>query len=335
MRNISRIKLILIIVTMMISVVIPNVHASTWPKSSVDGDVAYTIEGFEIRLYDASTDEEGNAKLELENFSNRTPVHTIPLNPTAYTINEEYKTDKLGSAPARFVDLNLSTTKEEIEQLIKEKIPTLATENEAYYGELVVNYRFTALPQEYTHYYNVNFFEAFLATAKNPEYKLPQIALNTPVSQVINIVAYAKQEGEDVIAYETELTEDSPLANYVTNFALLSTKEYDLTNYESETAEGKFVYMFHNIDNIDYLIDGLRIEEDTPEDNIPEVTPPEDIIDEITTPSTPENTQKDQVVEVENTSSSISGIIYFISIIIVAVGGTIIYKETKAKEIES
>ncbi len=72
--NYSIILVILIGIVMMVT----NVHAeeisiSELPKEFAAGEFSYTIEGFEIKIYDASKDEQGNSKY----FSNKDVLYTI------------------------------------------------------------------------------------------------------------------------------------------------------------------------------------------------------------------------------------------------------------------
>lgn len=331
MKKLNRIKLVLIMFIMTIVITIPNVKAEiNYATDETNLEIEHIIEGFEIRLYPVQKNENGKFDFP-ENFLSRTPTHTIPLDSATYTINEEYKTDKINTLPTKFIDLNLSVTKEEMEQLIKGVVPTLATEDEGYYGELVVKYKFTKLPSEYAYYYNYNYVDTMIAALTDPSYQLPQITLNNSVSQVINIISYIKEGEEDIINYETEITEENGLGGSILNCAVFSTKEItDLEFTQTPETDGQYAYMFHSVDNIEFLIESINnaYSEDTEEP-----TTPEDVIDEILNPTKPENTKTEQIVQVEDTGANISGIIYLISIIAIVIGGTIIYKETKIKEI--
>ena len=106
--------------------------------------------------------------------------------------------------------------------------------------------------------------------------------------------------------------------------AVLSNEEYKM-NTESSTAK-RYGYMFYIIDNIDYLIAELN---ELAEDETAEITPPKDIVDEIVKLTDKDNTKIEQTVQVDDTSANISGIIYLISMLIIIIGGTIIYKETQ------
>lgn len=315
-----------------------NVHAeeitpqanTSWPVTLTYNDYGYTIEGVELRVYRFNSD---NTKTETKEengitttittseesikYINDEPTKVINLSPTDYTINPEYKEDKLNNYSAIFIKLNLNITQEKLETLLKEELNQV-TDKISYITEIVVNYKLTKAPETYKYFKNINTIKE-LARLFIPdvEQKDNLSGINITNSQVFNIALLTLDEsGNKKLNFESTLSKNSDSAIYSLNYLALSSKEIKI---EAENDEIEQMIMFHNYDNIEFLIENFKKIEDDAEDTIKN--------------STSTNTDNAQVVNVDNTAAEVQKYVYVMSIISIMLGSISIVLVLNKKKI--
>lgn len=308
-------KILILIFIFMIQI---NVHAedtislTTLPKQYLFDGYEFTIEGFDLRVYeiDNENDDEG-----WDHYTNNEPDKIIPITDGIITISPTTDSTTLYDVSTTLVDLNLTLTKEQIEELlINESInPTSET---SYLTEITVKYKLTKSKIESAYMYNFSLFKAFTNLLLGREWR-NKVLLNETIAQPINIAIYSYDEetNNNDLFYETKLTEENNFDTLILNYLILSTDELSDSN-----DRGDALLMFHSLDNIDYLIDNLtEIEDDTNDSG-------DDIKDEIlnhpTTSTTKDTTN--QIVKVDNTLSKIPKYFIAISIFMIILGTTLI-----------
>ena len=295
-------KKVLSLIIVIISMLAINVYAepTTWPKTFTNGDYEYKIEGVSLKVYqqriDSHNEEQGDVLNEEDqnNYLNETPTRVIDLNPADFTINPEYKEDKLNNEATKFIDLNLNITKQKLEELLQTEL-TNTTSDKRYQAELVVNYRLTTYPTNYQKLYSYNFIRSFyntfsqmLSANQSADTIYKEVNPSESISQVINLVMtnYNSTTSKGELLYETAVTTENGIGSVVLNYLVLS--ETPITSTESLPTNSKLL-MFHNIDNIDYLIENLKEVEETEEDLLE--NPKTDIVEEVAVPNTAQRVQ--------------------------------------------
>ncbi len=294
--------------------IMPRINDS-WPKSyDYKGTYEYLIEDVELYVYELNSENvsvKGNDIIStIANSSNMKkylkdePTRIINLSPADYTINPEYKEDKIYDYPTTFVNLNLNITKDKLQTLLSDEYSKVSKER-SYIAEIIVKYKLNKAPSKYKYYMNVNttkrLFNIFYPEL-NIENKVS--ALNVTNAQVFNIAHLGlNANGQKYINYESTLNDVNINGIFGLNYLALSEKANLQANENDDTLN---LIMFHNYTNIDYLIkNSLKIQNNT-EDKI-------------------KNIATQQVVKVEDTSSNTSYLLYVVSIIVIFAGVSIIY----------
>ncbi len=243
-----------------------NVYAEdAWPKTISHNDFTISIEGFDLKAYrfDAdeetktitNTDDEGNTITLTttdsgENYLYENPQEIINLKPSDFTIEPEFKDDKLYDVDSLFVYLKLNLTKEKLIALLTDEgiiSDVDDTGKISYYIELVVNYKILEYPEKYQFAFKRNYIRSIL-NGRNYEKDLDLTQTNYQVLNLIR-VQYNKQTEQIDYSYDTTLNEDnSDFAKAVLNYEVF--KEDN-----SDENDKTFILLFHNMDNIEYLID--------------------------------------------------------------------------------
>ena len=280
----KKISLILILV-LLIPLLVVNVHAEdeeetgsvAWPQDFTHGDYSYTIESIKINVYKidntkttttTKTLEDGSTVTvseneDLFNYIKKIPTRTIDLDGADYNLDPDYKEDKLGGYNTLFVSLGFDITKEKLEELLADE-KAAVTNDISYIAEIVVNYKLTAFPEKYTYFNNINYLRTLYSSLYKQAYPTmtlydPSVNITESLSQVINGVLIGKEEDETVLKYETKLSRDSGTSEFVLNYLSLSEEEMPtgLTTTEPDKTKYQLI-MFHNVENIDYLIDNTK-----------------------------------------------------------------------------
>ena len=234
-----------------------EIIASTSTRSGDDGE---------------ESTENTNENEYMTKYLKEQPTKVISLDPTKYTINPEFKKDKLSDINAILVDLNLDLTKEKLQAILEEEMES-ATLEKSYIVDIVVKYKVNNYPEGFTNYYRFNYFRDFIyalyslsdATNGTNTYEQlgvnPEINIENETNQILNIAVIGKssEESEVEFHYETDLEKEEGWVDYVKNFMILSPKELELLkvsfNDEEQDNSGIQLLMFHDIDDIDYLIE--------------------------------------------------------------------------------
>ncbi len=289
----------------------PQTGTQTWPQTLTYKDFEYTIEGVELRVYKmnsenkttTTTEENGvtttiTKSIDGEKYMRGEATRIIELSPTEYTINPEYKEDKLNDYKTTFINLNLSITPEKLTKLLNDEYNQV-TKEISFITDIVVKYKLTKAPAAYQYFKNINtireFYKLFV-----PDIELPDstTTLNKTNSQVFNIVTIGMNEdGSKGFNYESRLSETSSNAIFSINYLAMSSNNDDIEE----------LIMFHNYENIEYLIENLKKIEDDAEEQIKDIS----------TITTPDNSQ---VVSVDNTAVEIPKYVYIMSILAIMTG---------------
>ena len=340
-------KKILFMFTLFLSIIALNVYAldgedgnnengdgdtevtPSWPKDITVGDdsnFSFTIEGFTLKVYpengDIEEDENGKpikivSEEDRNNYIEGNASRTINLLSKDYKIDLSYQEDVLYKVPTIFIDLGLSLTEENLKDILQKEIND-ATPTLSYLVELEVNYKLTEYPEKYTHIENTNFMRSILtlASSGSPDEIKNTVNTSQTLSQVVNIIEIAKlsEDSETQLKFGKTLSEDDNFGLYILN---------PLSFYEEDADEDSFAnfsVLFHNVDNIEYLIDNAAYIEENAEEEILEGE----------TKATP---QKNQVVQVDNTAKNIETLQYFLALLLIVIGICIItHSVTKARE---
>lgn len=289
------------------------------PKAYTSGEYTYSIDGFELRAYEMNNSDDSEGLL---NFIKGAPDKTIPLNDADLKISPETKDSTINDVPTTLVDVNFNITSAKLEQYLTNAGLT-ATAEKSYLVEIVLNYKLTKGKIESAHIYNFNFAKTFFGSFMGENNGIQETALNTPISQTLNIavVTYNNETSKSQAVYETTVTEENGIAAYVLNYLATSTTPVTGTNDAIDD-----ILMFHNIDNVDYLIESLKkVEDDAKEDN------GDGMKDVITNNNNNSNNPNGQVVKVENTAAKVPRHFWIISIMMIILGTSIIgYTVTKS-----
>ncbi|MCI8459925.1 MAG: hypothetical protein HFE81_00880 [Bacilli bacterium] len=302
----------------------------TWPATLTYEDYEFSIDGIDLRIYKLNSDNEKTTTETDENGLTTTittsedaikyikdePTKVINLTPADYTISPEYKEDKINGYSTIFIDLNLNITKEKLETLLSEELNQVS-DKITYITELVVNYKLTKVNDRYKYFKNVNTIKEMMNLF------MPDIGrgkgvtgINMANSQVFNI-AFLGLDGEKnkSLGFESTLSEESDNSVYLLNYLALSSRE--MNNESAEEIEQ--LVMFHNVDNIEYLIENFKKIEDNAKDEIKNST--ENPVDDA------------QVVKVDNTAMEVPKYVYIMSIISMVLGAISIILVVNGKRI--
>lgn len=254
-----------------------------WPKSYTytdknNNEFGYTIEGVTLNVYrldttktvqDTVVTSSGTTTIEknsdLEKYIKGEPSRIISLDPTKYTINPTVNKEKdiLGGIPTTVIDLKLNITKEKIKELVQAEFDA-TTPDVQYIIEIAVNYKLTDYPAKYVKAHNYNLMRILYGTLygtfgnDTSEMNNFDTDLSGTISQVVNVAVIAKKDAssETEIGYETTLSSDNNIAGFVYNFLCISEEEIP-TDKEPDPTKTQQL-MFHNVDNIQYLIDNIN-----------------------------------------------------------------------------
>ena len=269
------IKILIIIFLIVLNI---NVNAeAAWPKTITNQGFTISIEGIDIRCYkfDKSlpkksitiTNDDGTTSTittteDGENYLYENPTKIISLDPNEFTINPEIKEDKLDKINTTFIDLNLNLTKEKFTNILSTQL-TDVSENISYQIEIMVKYKITDYPEKYKYNYKTSlireFMNMFIGSASNDSRTLDLTKTNY---QMINISAaeYNTNTNKVEYLYEDKLGENEELdiSQAILNFQVFSESK------EEDTAGNGHIIMFHNVENIEYLINNINTIEEKP-----------------------------------------------------------------------
>ena len=301
-----------------------------WPKEYSYEDYKFTIKGIDLNLYKITANENSNNSIEdnltdneeMMNYLNETPTKVIHLDPTKYEIELDHRLDKLGGINTLFINLNLDLTKEDLSELLESEINAL-NDNENYIVDIVLNYKLDEYPEKYKYFAKMNYFRAFFQTfisLSNQSISFnPEIDITNDTSQILNLAVVEKKDGK--IHFERELTEDNGWVDYVKNYTMLSEEEIKLFSTEEPDYTKMQLVMFHDIDNLNYLIENMKskspTEVDEDNDNF------NNLIDKL---------NESQQVAVPNTAKSQSTVIFMVGTVSLLSGILLIVYSIKMKE---
>lgn len=311
-RKVCKIILILFLLLSFTNVHAEEVPITELPKTYSANGYEYTIEGFDILIYELKEGDEGNSG---EYYFKGIVSKTIPLNNDDLSISPEYKEKSMLNITSTVIGLNLNLTKEKIEKYLETQINN-TEEKKTYMGELVVKYKLTKVKKEAKYMYNIAFMKDLAGKFSEENYKYKTATLGSTITQPLNIIqiTYNTETKKNDIKYSTELSGNEDITLAAFNYLALS-------NNEDIDGENKLdnIFMFHNVEDADKLIN-----------NINEMTKvPEDYLDK-----KPDNTTggqtSSQTVAIPNTSAKIPKSIYIISLILITGGlGLITYTLSK------
>lgn len=317
-------KIILVGIMFLITITgVINVNAegeASWPKTLTYKEYEYTIEGIELRIYQldarknvTTTTEENGVTIEkttsedMENYLQDRPTKVIPLSPTEYTISPEHKEDKLNGYNTIFINLKLNMNKEKLGALLQDEM-TKVTKDITYVAEVVVKYKLTKAPATYQYFQNINTIKELVRLLDGDKDTSHRVtSLNVSNSQVMGAAILSLNEaGVKELDYERVLSENTSNASFGLNYLTLDTSESAANEI---SADGQ-LFMFHDFENIEYLIQHYQKIEDGAEENIKEnLTNVQD---------------NDQIVKVDNTVAELPKYIYVMGILSIILGTLII-----------
>lgn len=254
---------------------------AAWPKElTVDEDYTVKIESIQINVYKYDSTKPSTSDSLNEDimaYLNNTPTRVITLNASDYTIEPEVKKDLLNGYNARFINLKLNLTKEKVETLLADEINS-TTDDIAYLADVVVNYKVLNYPNRFTHTYNVNlvkdFMKYFLAAYSENNYIFDNnVDITNTISQSFNTITVSKENNNTEVLYITRLDDENNISDNIMNYLYLSENNLKMDSNEEDTDKSKTeMLMFHNVENIQYLIDNYnRIQTSTEKETKDEV----------------------------------------------------------------
>ena len=307
-------KIVFLVTILFISVTNVNAETSGSVYNTSNG-ISYTINSFNINIYDGSTGE-----YDIPNYfnGNKNLLYTIPVSLEDEIISyepEETVSNSDGSTGS-YIDLNLNVDSDDIERLVKTQIPNISN-NTSYYAELVVNYNITEVPSTYKSIYHLNILEsAFSLFSKGIE----DVELNTQTSQTLEVAKYSKEN--DVEEFITGVDVLSSIEGNESNDTYVNTSmgmmDYltlsDTDNFEdTNTSVNSYILMLHNSDLVTEAI--LDEENNTSIDN---------------NTTTENQNEPTEIVKTGNTSMSVPTVIYIASSLFAIIGiGFIVVSKSK------
>lgn len=300
--------LLILMVFSLSSVNAEEISIKSLPKEFASDDIKYSIDSFEIKVYDASNNADGNSKY----FTDKQVLYTIPITGDDLTINPVITKSKLYEVPATFVKLNLSIDNSKIIQLVKEKIPN-TTDDATYIFEVVANYKINEVPNEYKYYAHLNLFDLMLSIFGNSNVDaLKNITLNNTTTQIINIGGIIRENGKEETYYGNSVNEKgedvSTASGAMLDYAVLSKKE-PIISSENDTTDS-YIFMLHDMDNIEKVLSDYQ---KSFKENKDEFINNDD-----------DNKDNSQQVKVDDTGINISIVGYGIGAFIMILGITVI-----------
>lgn len=303
--------LLLLIVFTSSNVNAEEVSLKSLPKEFTSDDIKYSIDSFEIRVYDASTDAEGNSKY----ITDKKVLYTIPITGDDLTINPTTTKSKLYEVPATFVKLNLNVDNNKVLQLVKEKISN-TTSDASYMFEVVVNYKINTVPEEYKYraYFNLlDFMISIVGKENENKNAFQNIELNTKTTQIINIGSIVRKDGNEQINYGDSINSEgetvSSSSGAMLDYAILSKTE-DFISSENDSTNS-YIFMLHDINDIDKVIsDNQKSFEQTKDEYNADIN----------------SKNNSQQVKVDDTGISIPTIVYALGVFVIIFGVAIIVK---------
>ena len=306
---------IALLVTLLVMCV-TNVNAETGDGVyNTSNGISYTIDGFNINIYDGSIGE-----YNIPNYfnGNKNLLYTIPVSLEDEIISYEPEETVSNSedSTGSYIDLNLNIDSDDIERLVKIQIPNISNDT-SYYAELVVNYSITEMPSIYKSIYHLNILEsAFSLFTKGIE----PVQLNIQTSQILDVAKYSKENdieefitGTDVLS-SIEGTESTD-TSINTSMGMMDYLTFsDVDNFEeTNTSVNSYILMLHNSDLVTEAI--LNEEDNTSTDNN----------------TTIENqNEPTEIVKTGNTSMSVPTVIYISSSLLAIIGiGFIVIAKSK------
>ena len=238
---------------------------TTWPKEvTVDEDYTVKIESIQINVYKYDSTKPSTSDSLNEDvmaYLNNTPTRVITLDPADYTIEPEVKKDLLDGYNARFINLKLNLTKAKVETLLADEINS-TTDDIDYLADIVVNYKVLNYPNRFTHTYNVNlvkdFMKYFLAAFSENNYN-NTVDITDTISQSFNTITISKDNNNTEVLYVTRLDDENDISENIMNYLYLSEDELKMISNEENADKSKTeMLMFHNMENIQYLIDNYN-----------------------------------------------------------------------------
>lgn len=295
------------------------VPITSLPKDYSNNNFNYTIEGLELRIYDASEDADGNSKY----MTDKAVLYTIPISDDTITINPTEYVGKYGNSNGTFINLNLNVDGEKIKQLMKTKITTL-DDKEAYISELVVKYKMSTIPGNYSYHKHVNLYDTLIALFSNKPDPSEKVEIGQTTTQVINLSMLYKENGEEKFVYDQSQPTDTDSTD-TGSVALLDllylSNDDNVVIGNTDDIPDSYVFVFHNLSNLEEILNS---------DFIIKNTDPNSNNNIVTT-----SDNKD-VVKVEDTAMSTSIMTYLFGIISLIVGTSIViymFNENKKQEV--
>ena len=267
------------------------------------------ITGIDLYVYNHTINEtDEDADEESDKYMKFNPDKKISLDLEKYNLNLTKRNDTMNKYPATLVDLGLDITKEDLEEILQEEMNS-ANDEKSYYVEMVVNYKLISSPEEYTYRYEINLAREMIniLSGKTSE----PVSVDDNYKQVFNIItiSYDEESGKNLLYYETEITEENGLSTWVFNY-LIFTKQTISVN--EKAPDDSYIILFHNVDNVDYLIENVANIEENAEEGVKE----SEIFEK------PKS--EDQVVSVPNTAKNATIFIGVMGLIALILGGVII-----------
>lgn len=307
-------KKILLILMLLFSLYIVPVHAeNAWPKIYTSGDFKYKVEGFSLKIYETNRSDNNSEEFISDSYVSGTPDEQIALKSSDFTINPTAKTGKLGQTNSTFIDLNLNITNDDLKTLLQSKMSSV-TSTKGYIVELAVHFQLPEYPSSYTKAYNYNTIRDIMNLSQNNKSLIKTSDLGER-AQVINVITveYDETTSSPKLTYETTVTEENNLETGVLNYLALYNNEATIESNPN------YILMFHNIDNIDYIINDLKDSEQTN-----------------TAPSGAggsTSNKEGETVKVDDTAQSVPILLYFTSLLSLLIGsGLVIYTIEKEKQ---
>lgn len=305
----------------------PEEENTSWPKKFIYQEYEYSIEGIDLYVYEID-DSKTKTEEKEENgvtvtvttnedaikYIKEEPTKVIKLDPKEFTISPEYKEEKLNGYDTMFIDLNLNITKEKLKELLNtEYEKTTKTIN--YMIDMNVRYKIIKYPEIYKHFMKVNTFRTFFGIFTGDMTTGSKIINPQEENyQTINTIQIGipEETNEKTLMYENVLNDENEIAMFILNYTALSSKEINIADKNSQPDK---LIMFHNVDNIEYLIENFNKVEDDANQQIEEIIKPE----------------KDQYVNIPDTAAKISVFVYIISVTVILIGAIVIIKVTSKK----
>lgn len=276
----------------------------SWEKTT-DWNYPATIEIKGIDLYVYEEIEGENQSLVSENndkYLKYIPDKKISLDLNKFKLNLDSKNKTLSKIPATYVDLGLDITKADLEELLSSEMAA-ASKEKAYLIEMMVNYEVKNYPEQYSHMYAVNLYRDLINAFSGKVSEKVDLSLDQKQVFNIAVITFSEEENKAVLNYETTATQENGLGGWILNYLLFTKKEIST---ESAATEDSYAIMFHNIDNIDFIIENLEKIADETEEEVKESSNIE------------QTREEDQIVAVPDTAKNATifiGIVGIISLI--------------------